>query len=191
MHYPLQINFDLSNSGLSVVDNRDNLQFYVKQEFAQHQEAIIIFADTACTRPLYYIKTEQATNSSLRFDFTDENGVSIGAVERNKSLWKPHYYVFDSETINFTIQGNNTWQQLAGSLFTEIPLIGTLRGFVFYPTYLVINANGSVIMRLEREPSFFLRQYTIRVFDKLSEQEETQVLLSLLKMLFVEKSRGF
>jgi hypothetical protein len=65
-----------------------------------------------------------------------------------------------------------------------------LSGFVFNPAYLVLRDDASVVMRLEKIPSFFSRQFTIKAMDKLNEQEEKQILLSLMMMLLLEKNRG-
>ncbi|AFZ01131.1 hypothetical protein [Calothrix sp. PCC 6303] len=194
MQYPLQLTFKFwaFSPQISIVDTQGNLLFYVKQKLFKLKEAITVFADAERTRPLYYIKADRVIDFSARYDFTNENGISIGAVKRQglKSLWRARYDVFDGENINFTIQEKNPWVKIADALFQEIPVVGMLSGFVFNPTYLVSRSDSSVVMRLEKIPSFFSRQFSIKAMDKLSEQEETQVLLSLMMMLLLEKNRG-
>jgi hypothetical protein len=194
MQYPLQLTFKFwaLSPQISIVDAQGNLLFYVKQKLFKLKEAITIFADAERTRPLYYIKADRIIDFSARYDFTDENGIPIGAVKRQglKSLWRSRYDVFDGDSVNFTIQEKNPWVKVADALFQEIPLVGMLSGFVFNPAYLVLRADSSIVMRLEKIPSFFSREFTIKALDTLDETEEKQVLLSLMMMLLLEKNRG-
>lgn len=194
MQYPLQLTFKFwaFSPQISIVDAQGNLVFYVKQKLFKLKEAITIFADVERTRPLYYMKADRIIDFSARYDFTNENGIPIGAVKRQglKSLWRARYDVFDGESVNFTIQEKNPWVKIADALFQEIPVVGMLSGFVFNPSYLVLRDDASVVMRLEKIPSFFSRQFTIKAMDKLNEQEEKQILLSLMMMLLLEKNRG-
>ncbi|BAZ40917.1 hypothetical protein NIES4101_68790 [Calothrix sp. NIES-4101] len=194
MQYPLQLTFKFwaFSPQISVVDAQGSLQFYVKQKLFKLKEAITVFADAERTRSLYYIKADRIIDFSARYDFTDENGAIIGAVKRQglKSLWRARYDVFNGESVSFTIQEKNPWVKVADALFQEIPLVGMLSGFVFNPTYLVLRADGAVVMRLEKIPSFLSRQFTIKALDSLNEKEEKQVLLSLMMMLLLEKNRG-
>jgi hypothetical protein len=194
MQYPLQLTFKFwaLSPQISIADAQGNLLFYVKQKLFKLKEAITVFADAERTRPLYYIKADRIIDFSARYDFTDENGTPIGAVKRQglKSLWRSRYDVFDGESVNFTIQEKNPWIKIADALFQEIPLVGMLSGFVFNPAYLVLRADSSVVMRLEKIPSFFSREFTIKALDTLNTKEEEQVLLSLMMMLLLEKNRG-
>ncbi|PAX53060.1 hypothetical protein [Brunnivagina elsteri] len=194
MQYPLQLTFKFwaFSPQISIADAQGNLLFYVKQKLFKLKEAITVFADAERTRPLYYIKADRIIDFSARYDFTNENGIPIGAVKRQglKSLWRARYDVFDGESVNFTIQEKNPWVKIADALFQEIPGIGMLSGFVFNPAYLVLRADSSVVMRLEKIPSFFSRQFTIKALDTLNPKEEEQVLLSLMMMLLLEKNRG-
>jgi hypothetical protein len=45
-------------------------------------------------------------------------------------------------------------------------------------------------MRLEKIPSFLSRKFTLKKVDHLDDREEKQVLLSLMMMLLLERSRG-
>jgi hypothetical protein len=76
------------------------------------------------------------------------------------------------------------------ALFAEIPVVGIFSGYVLNPVYLVSRTDGAVVMRLEKIPSFLSRKFTIKAVDQLSDREEKQVLLSLIMMLLLEKTRG-
>jgi hypothetical protein len=75
-------------------------------------------------------------------------------------------------------------------LFSEIPIIGLFSGYVFNPAFVVMRSDSTILMSLEKPPSFFSRKFTIKQLNQLSEQEEMQALLSLLMMILLERSRG-
>jgi uncharacterized protein YxjI len=194
MQYPLELTFKIWALApqIFVNDSQNNLVFYVKQKLFKLKEAITIFADTEQTRPLYYIKADRIIDFSARYDFTDSNGNSIGAVKRRglKSLWRARYDIFDGDTTTLSIQEKNPWVKIADALFAEIPIVGIFSGYVFNPAYLVSRADGTVVMRLEKTPSFLSRKFSIKTVDQISDREEQQILLSLLMMLLLERTRG-
>ncbi|AFZ26153.1 hypothetical protein Cylst_4043 [Cylindrospermum stagnale PCC 7417] len=194
MQYPLEFTFKLWAFApqISVVDSQSNLVFYVKQKLFKFKEAITIFADSEQTRPQYYINADRIIDFSARYDFTDSNGAYIGSVKRRglKSLWRARYDIFDGDTAILNIQEKNPWVKVADALFAEIPVVGIFTGYVFNPVYLVSRDDGTVVMRLEKQASFFSRRFTVKAVDQLSDLEEQQVLLSLLMMLLLERTRG-
>lgn len=194
MQYPLELTFKLWALApqISVVDAHGSLVFYVKQKLFKLKEAITIFADQEQNNPLYYIKADRIIDFSARYDFTDNNGNYIGAVKRRglKSLWKARYDIFDGEATHLNIQEQNPWVKVADALFAEIPILGLFTGYVFNPVYLVSRADGTVVMRLEKIPAFLSRKFIIKTVDQVSDREEQQILLSLLMMLLLERSRG-
>jgi uncharacterized protein YxjI len=194
MQYPLELTFKLWAFApqISVVDSQGNLVFYVKQKLFKLKEAITIFADAERTRPLYYIKADRIIDFSARYEFTDSNGVSIGAVKRRglKSLWRARYDIFDGDTTTLNIQEKNPWVKIADALFAEIPILGMFTGYVFNPVYLVSRADGTVVMRLEKIPTFLSRKFIIKPVEQISDREEQQILLSLIMMLLLERNRG-
>ncbi|MBD2166228.1 hypothetical protein H6G04_17690 [Calothrix membranacea FACHB-236] len=194
MQYPLELTFKFWALApqISIVDNQGNLVFYVKQKLFKLKEAITIFADLERNRPLYYIKADRIIDFSARYNFTDSTGRDIGGVKRRglRSLWRARYDIFDGETSNLNIQEKNPWIKIADALFAEIPIVGMFTGYVFNPVYLVSRADGTVVMRLEKIPSFLSRKFTIKAVDQMSDREQEQVLLSLMMMLLLERNRG-
>jgi uncharacterized protein YxjI len=194
MQYPLELTFKLWAFApqITVTDQQGNLVCYVKQKLFKLKEAITVFADVEQTRPLYYIKADRVIDFSACYNFTDSQGNSIGAVKRRglRSIWRARYDVFDGEVSTFDIQEKNPWVKVADALFAEIPVVGIFTGYVFNPTYLVSRSDGTVVMRLDKTPSFFSRRFTIKAIDQVSDREEQQLLLSLLMMLLLERNRG-
>ncbi|MBU7582932.1 MAG: hypothetical protein KAF91_08480 [Nostoc sp. TH1S01] len=194
MQYPLELTFKFWALApqISVVNAQANLVFYVKQKLFKLKEAITVFADAEQTSPLYYIKADRIIDFSARYEFSDTNGTNIGAVKRRglKSIWRARYDIFDGDSTYLTIQEKNPWVKVADALFAEIPIVGMFTGYVFNPIYLVSRADGTVVMRLEKIPTFWSRKFMIKAVDQVSDREEQQILLSLIMMLLLEKNRG-
>jgi len=194
MHYPLELQFKLWALApqLSVTDTQGNLVFYVKQKLFKLKEAVTVCADAQQTNPLYSIKADRIIDFSARYNFASFNGIPLGSVKRRglKSLWKAQYDIFDGDTVIMTIREKNPWVKVMDGLFGEIPILGIFSGYVFNPAFLVTRADETVVMSLEKQPSFFSRTFTIKQLNQLSEQEEIRVLLSLLMMILLERTRG-
>jgi hypothetical protein len=195
MQYPLEVTFKIWTIApkIIVTDAEGKLVFFIKQKLFKLREAIGVFADEAQTQKLYDIKADRIIDFSARYNFLDNNGVSVGAVKRKglRSLWRAHYDIFDEGTnAPLHIQEENPWVKVIDSLFQEIPIIGALSGYVLNPKFLVKRADGTVVMRLEKKPSLLSRKFTIKPVDQLSSPEETQALLSLMMMILLERARG-
>jgi hypothetical protein len=193
MKYPLELKFKWSFAPqIAVTDQAGQLQFFIRQKLFKLKEAIGVFADEKRTQLRYEIKADRIIDFSARYNFSDSSGRVFGAVKRRgwKSIWRARYDIFNGEDVVFTISEKNPWIKVLDSLFAEIPIAGLFTGYVFNPTYLVARPDGNVVMRLEKKPAFFSRIFIIKQVDQLAEQEETQVLLSMLMMLLLERHRG-
>ncbi len=194
MNYPLQLSFKILAIArqVSVTDATGHLVFYVKQKAFKLKEAVTIFADAQQTVPLYTINADRMLDFSANYHFADRAGTPIGAVRRQgmKSIWRARYEVVESGAPVFAIQEANPWSKVFDSLFGEIPILGLFTGYLFHPAYLVSRQDGSVVMSLKKQPAFFESKYTIEKLLPLGENEEMRVLLSLMMLVLLERSRG-
>jgi hypothetical protein len=194
MNYPLQISFKILAIAqqLSITDATGNLIAYVKQKAFKLKEAVTVFADTEQTRPLYTINADKVLDWSARYTFRDTSGNVIGSVKRQgmKSLWKARYDIFDGETPIMTISEENGWIKVFDALFGEIPIVGIFSGYLFHPAYLVSHINGTLLLRLEKQPAFLEGKFIIEKHVDLPPVEETRALLSLIMMILLERRRG-
>lgn len=195
MEYPLNLSFKILALApqISVTDARGNLVFYVKQKLMKLKESVTVFADAAQTEPLYYLNADQVIDFSARYHFTDADGTTVGAVQRRgmKSLWRAHYDILDGDRTVLQIREANPWVKVADSLLGEIPILGLFTGYLFHPAYVVTKAGGLAVMRLEKRPAFLEKRFTITKQQlDVPPHEETQVLLSLLMMVLLERRRG-
>ena len=194
LNYPLNISFKVVALApqISVTDASGNLVFYVKQKLFKLKEAVTVFADAQQTRPVYTMNADRVLDFSARYNFSDQQGFSLGAVKRQgmKSLWKARYDILDGDTVVMTIQEENPWVKVMDAFFTQIPIVGMFSGYVFHPAYLVSRMDGTVVLRVQKQPAFFEGKFTIEKQAEFSDAEEKRMLLSVLMMLLLERSRG-
>jgi uncharacterized protein YxjI len=194
MNYPLKLSFELLALGhkVSVVDAAGNLQFFVKQKLLKLKEAVTVFADAEQKVRLYELKADRVMDFSANYHFTDSRGTHLGTVKRNgvKSLWRARYDIVNGNGHPLTIQEANPWAKVCDHLLREIPVLGMFSGYVFHPEYLVARADGTVVMRLKKEPAFFQGKFSIEKLGIVSQDEETRILLSLMMMVLLERRRG-
>lgn len=195
MEYPLELSFKIMSFGhhLSVTDATGTLIFYVKQKYFKLKEDVTVYADEQQTNPIYKINADRVIDFSARYNFTDMNGMGLGWVKRHggRSLWKAHYEIADTLKPIMTIREENPWVKVLDALLREIPIIGLISGYILHPAYRVTHDDdGTIVMLLKKRPSFFERSFIIEKETELDEEEQTRVLLSLLMMILLERTRG-
>jgi hypothetical protein len=200
MNFPLKMNFKILAVAPQIfVRDATGIEIlYVKQKLFKLKEAINVFSDQSQARQLYSINAERIIDFSARYNFTDGQGMNLGAVKRRgmRSIWKASYDVLQGDSIVFHIQEENAFVKVMDGCFSEIPVVGMLSGYVFNPAYLVTRPTGSgdpgpTVMRLAKEPAFLESSFSIEKVDpSLNEREEEQILLSLMMMVLLERSRG-
>lgn len=192
--YPLTFSFKIVALApqFSVTDANGRLIAYVKQKLFKLKEDVTVFADQEQKQPLYSIKADRIIDFSARYHFTTAQGTPLGSVKRQglRSLWKSHYDVLDGEVVAMTITEENPWVKVLDALFSEIPVLGMFSGYVFHAAYKVTRGDENVLMRLEKQPAFFEGKFIVEKKGVLSEVEEQRVLLSLIMMLLLERTRS-
>ncbi len=194
MDYPLELSFKILAMApqIMVTDAHGRLIFYVKQKLFKLKEAVTVFVDESKRRPLFQINADRVIDFSARYHFTAVNGADLGSVKRQgaKSLWKTHYDIFEGSTPVMTIREEDPWVKVLDGLFGGIPIIGMFSGYVFNPAFIISRLDGTAVMRLAKQPAFFESKFTITKLAALDEEQEVRVLLSLIMMLLLERSRG-
>jgi uncharacterized protein YxjI len=194
MQYPLGLNFKIMALApqISVTDASGQQVFYVKQKLFKLKEAVTVFADAAQTRPLYTINADRIIDFSAQYHFTDLMGMPLGSVKRDgmKSLWRSRFNILNGSSPNLVIREENPWIKVVDGLVGQIPVVGMFSGYLLHPAYLVSREDNTGVMRLVKMPAFFEGKFRIDKLAELSQAEETRILLSLLMMVLLERSRG-
>ncbi len=194
LNYPLTLSFKTIALApqLSVTDANGNLLVYVKQKLFKLKEAVTVFGDEQQSQILFNLKADRVMDFSARYNFTDRQGISVGAVKRQgtRSLWKAQYDILEGETATMSIREENGWVKVMDGLFGEIPLVGMFSGYVFNPAYLLSRPDGGVVMRMQKQPAFFEGKFAIEKQGEMSVGDEKRALLSLMMMVLLERRRG-
>jgi hypothetical protein len=194
MNYPLEINFKLLAIAeqLSARDAQGNLIFYVKRKAFKLKESITVFADAEQTRPLYQIDADRVIDFSARYNFTDNAGHTLGSIRRRgmRSLWKSHYEIEGQDGVVLSLNEESAWIKVFDTLLGQLPVVGALTGYLFHPAYLVTRADGTLLLRMEKQPAFFEGKFSVEQRAELAPAEETRALLGMLTMVLLERSRG-
>ena len=195
MNYPVDLTFKLIAlaSQIYIRDANGNLLGYVKQKLLKLKEDINVFADESQTQHLFNIKSDRVLDFSARYNFTDAGGNFLGAVKRRgmRSLWRSSYEIYDSASNQvMQISEEKAWVKLVDGLIGEIPILGMFTGYMFHPAYIVSRMDGTLVMRVHKQPAFFESKFRMTQQGQLSTEEETLVLLSVLTMALLERSRG-
>jgi hypothetical protein len=200
MDYPLELKFKILALAPQVFvrDAHGNELMYVKQKLFKLKEAINVYSDQSQSSQIYSIKADRVIDFSARYNFTDSQGINLGAVKRQgmRSLWKASYDVLQGDVVKFHVQEENALIKFLDGCFQEIPVVGMLSGYVLNPAYLVTRPSGSgepgsLVMRLVKEPAFLESSFSIEKVDpSLNEQEEEQILLSLMMSVLLERKKG-
>ncbi len=194
MEYPLELSFKVMamSPQIRVTDAGGKLLFYVKQKPFKLKEAVTVFADEPMTQPLFKINADRVLDFSARYHFSTTSGVHLGSVKREgiKSLWKSHYEIFEGDTHVMSIREEDPWVKVLDGLFMAIPIVGLFGGLVFNPAFLVSRPDGTVVMRLAKQPDLFESKFTISKQAALDEEQELRALLSMIMMTLLERTRG-
>jgi hypothetical protein len=195
INFPLDLRFKLiALSGqISVTDATGQLICYVKQKAFKLKEAVTVFADAAQTRPLYTIAADRMLDISANYHIADVAGARLGTVQRRgmRSIWRAHYEIHQNGAPAFLIQEENPWVKVIDGLFEEIPVIGMLSGYLLHPAYRATRAGtGEPVLRAVKQPALFEGRYKVDRIGALSDDEERLVVLGVVMMLLLERSRG-
>jgi hypothetical protein len=88
------------------------------------------------------------------------------------------------------VREENPWAKVFDSILGEIPGLGMLTGYMFHPSYIVTRPDGTQVVRLKKEPSFFGRKFTIDKLATFESGEEERILLGLMMLILLERQRG-
>jgi hypothetical protein len=173
-------------------DANGQLVAYVKQKLFKLKEAVTVFADESQTQPIYSLNADRILDFSARYRFADTAGRQLGSVKRQgmRSLWKAHYDILDGDMPVMAIREENAWIKVLDALLSELPIIGLFSGYFLHPVYLVSRSDESLVMRIEKQPAFFEGKFLVEKKASLGDTEEQRILLSLIMMLLLERSRG-
>jgi len=197
MNYPIDFSFKLLAiaSQIYIRDANGSLIGYVKQKLLKLKEDINVYTDEnqLATGLLFNIKADRVLDFSAKYNFTNGEGRFLGSIKRKgmRSIFKASYEIYDERDVQvMKISEENGWIKVVDSLIGEVPIVGMFTGYFFNPSYLVTTVSDVPIARLAKQPAFFEGKFQMTKLGEISQQEEDRVMLSLLTMTLLERSRG-
>ncbi|MBN1311012.1 MAG: hypothetical protein JXB30_06295 [Anaerolineae bacterium] len=197
LQYPLQMSFKIMALApqIFIRDGGGRDIFYVHQKLFKLKEDIGVFRNSSKTNQIFSIKADRIIDFSARYNFTDSNGISLGAIKREgmRSIWKASYGIFgDGEQITHYIKEDNAMVKVIDAIFGEIPILGIFAGYFFNPSYTLYQSGTETpVMQIIKQPSFFEGKFEIaRLAEPANDTEEARLLLSIMMMTLLERSRG-
>ena len=195
MNYPIDFSFKLLAiaSQIYIRDASGSLIGYVKQKLFKLKEDINVFADENQSQLLFNIKADRVLDFSAKYNFTDGRGAFLGSIKRKgmRSIFKASYEIYDARDVQvMKINEENGWIKVVDSLVGEVPVLGMFTGYFFNPSYVVSRTNDAPVARLAKQPAFFEGKFQLTKLADMGPDEEDRVMLSLLTMTLLERSRG-
>lgn len=195
LSFPLEFTFKIStfSNDFMVKDANGKVISFVRQKLFKFIEEVHVYNNESKSQVLYTIKANKWIDFSAAYIFTDARGMEIGRVARKgwASLWKARYEVYNENRVqDLFISEENGWVKVGDAILGEIPLLGIFTGYLFNPSYLVTRPDGTKVVRLKKEPSFFGRRFTVLKLTDFQEGEEERLVLSLMMMILLERGRG-
>lgn len=193
--FPITFQFKLGTISNDFVakDSSGRTLAYVRQKMFKLKEAIMVYSDESKSNLGYTIKADRIIDFNASYEFTDAEQTVLGSIGRKgmRSLWKSHYDIFDAQkNQEYIVREQNPWAKVCDVLFSEIPIVGMLTGYVFNPRYEVVAKDGTVIALLSKEKSFFGRTFKLNKVGEFHAGDSERLLLALMMMLLLERRRG-
>lgn len=195
LNYPLDFKFKITTlaSDFNITDKNGNYVAYVRQKMFKLKEDVIVFNDESKTKELFRIQANQWIDFNASYSIKDTIGKNFGRLARKgmRSLWKSTYNVLDeSDHPKFEITEDNAWVKFFDGMVSDIPVIGMFTGYFLNPTYTVKGMDGKEYFKLKKMPSMFGRRFQLDRLIDIDDEDESLVVLSLLMMVLLERSRG-
>ena len=195
LKFPLQFQFKITtlSNDFIALDSSGATVAYVKQKMFKLVDEIGVFSDELKVTKLFSINANKWVDFSATYTFTNDRGQDIGRIARKgwKSIWKSRYEIYDDkQKQDLLIQEENAWVKVGDAFLSEIPILGILTGYLFNPAYIVTRPNGTQVVRLKKEPSFFGRKFTVTKLNEFETGEEARIVLGLMMMILLERRRG-
>lgn len=195
LQFPLSLTFKITTLANDFVakDAMGNTLGFVRQKILKLVDEVQVFTDETKTALKYTIKANKWIDFSATYTFTNAQGREVGRIARKgwASMWKAHYEIFDENLQpDLVVREENGWVKVADAFLREIPILSLFSGYLFNPAYIVSRPDGTQVVRLKKEASFFGRKFSVIKINQFEQGEEERIVLGLMMMILLERRRG-
>tara|TARA_R110002050_G_scaffold74772_4_gene160176 strand:+ start:82458 stop:83054 length:597 start_codon:yes stop_codon:yes gene_type:complete len=193
--YPVNFKFNIGTLANDFIA-KDSLGItiaFVKQKMFKLKEDVLVYNDESKEHIQYRINADRWIDFSAAYSIKDKSNKEIGKVARKgwKSIWKAEYELIDQhQKLQYHIREDNAWVKVLDSLIGEIPILGFFTGYLFNPSYSVLDLNDKPIVRLKKEASFFGRKFELSKLNDIDSDDEERIILGLMMMVLLERRKG-
>ena len=194
-NYPVELNFKkiaLAKQA-TLTESNGNSIAYARQKILKLKEELEVFEDKTKAKRVCTIKANKVIDFSAAYNFYTENEQCFGSIQRKglRSLWKATYLIDDASGNQYaTIREENPFAKVVDTLLGGLPLVGFVCNYIFNSSYIVTSERGTQIFRLTKVPTFWGSLFKIDKLAEVTPDEELCCMMSILMMIFLEKSRG-
>ena len=195
MNYPVELNFKkiaLAQQA-TLTDAGGNSIAYARQKMFKLKEELEVFEDKTKSKRVCTIKANKVLDFSAAYNFFTENEQSFGSIQRKGfySIWKATYLLNEASGSQYaTIKEEKPFAKVVDSLLGGLPFVGLVCNYIFNPSYILILEDGTELFRLTKAPSFWGALFKIDKLTDVTPDNEIRCMMSLLMVVFLEKSRG-
>lgn len=200
--YPLNLRFKLLALAprITVTDASGTEQLFVNQKILNLREDVRIYNNSKKEREVYRIQANRIIDFSATYRFVNSATESpIGSIKRKgmRSLWRATYFSDNAggQTTHH-LKEDNPWIKVGDALLNEVPIVNFFTGYFLNPSYTAYKGSdreneSQPVMKLNKQPAFFESSYHIELVNpSVSQEEELQVLLSMMMLVQLERRRG-
>ncbi len=193
LKFPLDIKFHIAtfSNDFSVTDANNQSVFYVREKILSWRDVIKVYRDSSKKEELYQLRSNKVIDFQQTFTITDANGNIVGKAKRKtlKSFWTATFHIYDANDNHiFTIKERSGFTRMMDGMVGEIPVVGFFSGYLFNPKYALSNLQGTELMEVSKEPSFFGRKFKLNQYQQT--EDDALFVLSFMLMLITDRNRG-
>ena len=193
LKFPLDIKFHIAtfSNDFSVTDANNQSVFYVREKILSWRDVIKIYRDSSKKEELFQLRSNRVIDFQQTFTITDANGNIVGKAKRKtlKSFWTATFHIYDTNDNHiFTIKERSGFTRMMDGMVGEIPVVGFFSGYLFNPKYALSNLQGTELMEVSKEPSFFGRKFKLNQYQQT--EDDALFVLSFMLMLITDRNRG-
>jgi len=194
LKFPLDFKFHIAtiSNDFSVTDANGQSVFYVREKIFTLRDNIKVYQDSKKSELLYELTSNRLIDFQQTFTIKNQNGIVVGKARRKtlKSFWTATFHIYDANDNHiYTIKERSGFTRLMDGFFGEIPVLGFFSGYIFNPKYVLTDLNGTELMEISKEPSFFGRKFKLENFKAQPEHLELFI-LSYMMLLISDRDRG-
>lgn len=149
----------------------------------------IVYSDDTRKTPLYEIEW---TYKDPIYQLNTAKGAPLGTMKRTprRSIWRAHYVITAGGQPLFEVIEENPFVKVLDTLAEMIPFVGLFNGYYLNPTYAVVRADGTKVLRVKKERTAYETGFAIHQLAEITPPEREVAVLALLMLMIREDKRG-